>query len=145
MPYVAFIKDSVSKCNEVFNTMLSSCFSDPNRVESGTTGSYTYNIVEVDEETGRRSFYYRLRRYNYSEAQGKFIVGTLNIGSSIGKLIDMRKGLSTEEAQSILRDVGRNIIRLKKPDLLRSIKEEFDKVFYLYQNFLIWAWFPLCK
>ena len=43
-----------------------------------------------------------------------------------------------------LQDImGPNEIFMLEPSLVRSITEEFSKVFYLYQNFLIWAWFPL--
>lgn len=141
--YITYVKSVASKCSDFVNNMLASCFSDPNRSTYGPNGSYTFNLVELDGETGRRSFYHCLRRYNFSDSKGKFECSTAYVGSTIGKLLDMREGLSTEEAQKTMNDVGINSIRLKKPDLVRSIQDEFDKVFYLYQNFLIWAWFPL--
>jgi hypothetical protein len=49
----------------------------------------------------------------------------------------MHKGLTTEESSKRLGIVGPNVLDLKKPTIVGSIRKEFSKAFYLYQNFMV--------
>jgi len=140
--YIKNILKATTTLHGWLNSVLSTFFSDDTRKKEG--GNYTYCPVEEDEQ-GNKSFYFRLRRYNYddNESAEKFVPGVVHIGTTIGDLRSLRHGLSPEEVDQYLKAAGPNSIRLKKPNLLDSIYDEFGKLFYLYQNFLIWAWFPL--
>jgi Cation transporter/ATPase, N-terminus len=48
-------------------------------------------------------------------------------------------GLSREEADQRLGQQGENSIPLSKPSVLGLLYKEFNQGFYLYQNFMVWA------
>ena len=87
-------------------------------------------------------FYCRMGRYSYSDIHSKYIPGTFNIGNTIGDYIKQHNGLSIDEANSRLQLVGPNIIPMDKPTLLNELYKEFSKSYYVYQNFMMWTWFP---
>lgn len=101
--------------------------------------------VETDDATGKRGFYYRMRRFVYDDHDGKtssFQPGTISIGKTLGDMLDQRNGLSSDEAKKRLGLTGPNRIPMRKPTIFGSIVQEFSKPFYLYQNFMVWSWAP---
>lgn len=113
----------------------------------------SYPHAKVNHETsfckvtksgdGYRSFYFRMSRYVFNQIKNaSFIPGSVEIGQTIGDLIDLRGGLSTEKATENFQIAGDNIIRMDKPTMLGSIVKEFSKSFYVYQNFMVWTWAP---
>jgi magnesium-transporting ATPase (P-type) len=86
-----------------------------------------------------------MRRYIYNPELKRFIPGCWNAKTNIGTWLNksyMYCGLTTHEADRRLGIVGPNVLDLKKPTLFGSIKNEFSKPFYLYQNFMVWTWGP---
>ncbi|KAL3780294.1 hypothetical protein HJC23_001335 [Cyclotella cryptica] len=115
--------------------------------DTGLRYKTEYCKVRIDEKTGSRYFYFRMRRYFYDETENKFVPGRLDVteDSTIGNWLDkdrMHQGLSSQEATRRLGVVGPNVLDLKKPTILGSIVREFSKPFYLYQNFMVWTWAP---
>ncbi|KAL7521821.1 hypothetical protein ACHAWX_006509 [Stephanocyclus meneghinianus] len=115
--------------------------------DTGLRYKTTYCKVRIDEKTGSRYFYFRMRRYIYDDTESKFVPGRLNVAedSTIEHWLSkdhMQHGLSSQEATRRLGVVGPNVLDLKKPTILGSIVREFSKPFYLYQNFMVWTWAP---
>jgi cation-transporting ATPase 13A3/4/5 len=106
----------------------------------GTTT--TFCKIEIDKNTAGRSFYHRMRRYVYDDESGTFVLGTMTVGSTLGDFLDQAQGLTSEEVVQRTARVGRNMIHMTKPTILGSIGKEFSKTFYLFQNFMVWTWFP---
>jgi hypothetical protein len=50
----------------------------------------------------------------------------------------MNQGLSMSESTWCLGIVGENVLHMEKPTVLGSILKEFNKGFYLYQNYMVW-------
>jgi hypothetical protein len=113
---------------------------------------FSYPHVKEEYETsfckvsrsknGCKSFYFRMGRYVLNQESGTFIPGIVALGQTVGDLVALGNGLTTEEAASHFEVVGSNIILMDKPTLLGSIWKEFNKTFYVYQNFILWTWFP---
>ena len=136
---------SISAC---FHSVLSFLYSDTSQhpVE-GSHHQVTFCPVRVDEKTGSRYFYFRMRRYIFDIEAGRFVLGCLDVTkeSTIGDWMNkdyLCQGLSSDEAIKRYGFVGPNVLDLKKPTILGSIINEFTKPFYLYQNFMVWTWFP---
>jgi hypothetical protein len=87
------------------------------------------------------SFHFHMGRYVYSESDGMYIPGVLELGTTIGDFLDMRPGLTVDQAGLHYQLVGANIIPLEKPNLFKSLYKEFSQTFYLYQTFMLWTWF----
>lgn len=87
------------------------------------------------------SFIFRMGRYVYSESDGVYIPGVLDLGTTLGEYLDMRDGLTVDQARLHYQLVGPNILVLEKPVLWRCLYNEFSKTFYLYQTFMLWTWF----
>jgi hypothetical protein len=132
-------------------------------------GSYQYCRVQVDDY-GSRHFFFNFRRYNLDEETGVYVPGgtstsqhkptlCLNlvilmpltaflfllvweVGATIGDLHSLRDGLSTDDVSNRMRVVGPNTIRMRRPNVFRTIFNEFSKPFYTYQFFMVWVWFP---
>jgi len=88
-----------------------------------------------------------MRRYIFDSETNRFVLGCWNVteDTTIGQWMDkdfLHRGISDDEAIKRFGFVGPNILDLKKPTILRSIISEFAKPFYLYQNFMVWTWFP---
>jgi hypothetical protein len=64
------------------------------------------------------------------------------VGNTIGDLLSKGDGLTTEQAEASYNIVGPNIIPIEKPTVLGSLYKEFSKTFYIYQNFMVWSWYP---
>ena len=133
-----------------FRSFLSFLYSDEaQHPATGTHYKVTFCKIRVDPKTGSKYFYFRMRRYIYCKETKKYIPGcwsvthNSNIGAWLDKASYLHQGLSSQEALQRLGIVGPNVLDLKKPSLFGSIKNEFSKPFYLYQNFMVWTWAPL--
>mmetsp|Transcript_60763 Transcript_60763/g.72155 ORF Transcript_60763/g.72155 Transcript_60763/m.72155 type:complete len:687 (+) Transcript_60763:14-2074(+) len=99
---------------------------------------------QVTNEKGNRFFYFRQRRYTFSLEEGAFVPGKRSL--STNQIQDMKKardGLERTDAEKKEMILGSNKIHLRKPNFFRVAANEFTGVFYLYQAFMIWTWFPL--
>ncbi len=137
-PGIAFIKRIVKGLCRGITVVFAFIFSDPVRRQHHARGSIEYCPVRVDAD-GTRSFFFRLRRYVYDDQAGRFVPGILDIGSTLGDFQNAEKGLSNAEVVHRRSRIGRNSIDLKKPNLFLGIYEEFSKLFYVYQNFVVWV------
>jgi hypothetical protein len=105
--------------------------------------SYETNICKIEKSRdGVKSFYCLMGRYVFNEDDDKYIPGTMQVGRTIGDFLSLTGGLTTEQADKNYQLVGSNIIRIGKPTVIRSVIKEFSKSFYIYQNFMVWTWFP---
>jgi hypothetical protein len=121
-----------------FNFLLCMIFSYP-----GTQTGFEVLYCKVDvEDTNIPSFNCRMGRYVYSTKDEKYVPSTIEVGKTIGDFLMQRSGLSTTQATTNYHLVGPNALPLEKPTIIRNIVKEFSNTFYLYQNFLIWTWFP---
>jgi Cation transporter/ATPase, N-terminus len=121
-----------------FDLFLSIVFSYPHVKEE-----YETSFCKVCmSKNGSRSFYFRMGRYVFDPESGTFIPGIVAMGQSVGDLVSHSNGLSTEQAAEHFEIVGSNIILMEKPTMLGSVWKEFSKSFYVYQNFMVWTWFP---
>ena len=135
----------ISAC---FHSVMSFLYSDTSQHPSeGSHHQVTFCQVRVDEKTCSRYFYFRMRRYIFDSETGRFVLGCWDVtkDSTIGQWTDedfLYKGMSEDEATRRFGTVGPNVLDLKKPTIVGSIINEFSKPFYLYQNFMVWTWFP---
>ena len=79
---------------------------------------------------------------NGSVAPPIFVPGTIQVGERLGDFLNQSQGLSTDEVVQRTAKVGPNIVPMDRPTILGSIRKEFGKAFYLYQNFMVWTWAP---
>ena len=124
------------------NSFFSFVFSD---VNYNPNGSYTFCPVQVDATSGDKYFIFRHCRYIFDENEDAFVPGVAIAGKTIGDLRATVEGLTTSSVDEVaLRrsKVGENSVPLSKPSLLGSIVETFSHPFYVYQNFMVWTWFP---
>jgi hypothetical protein len=121
------------------NALLRLIFSYPHSDPDFVT---TICRVHIHMQTGRKYFYHRMRRYTYDEETNSFSHVFFDTGSTIGDLLSQIGGLQLDEVIQRQSLVGPNVISLPKPTLLGSIKNEFGKPYYLYQNFILWSWAP---
>jgi hypothetical protein len=134
-----WIANLLSRSSSVFLGVMSFLYSDTTRKEGNKV---TFCKVRVDEGTGSRYFYFRMRRYVYDDVTQKFIPGKWELDGTIGQWLDesyLREGLSSDEGVKRRGVVGRNVLDLQRPSLFRSFATEFGKPFYLYQNFMVWT------
>ncbi|KAL7548228.1 hypothetical protein ACHAWF_011518 [Thalassiosira exigua] len=103
-------------------------------------GTQTFCPVKVDRNTGTRFITYQMRRFNYDEDAECFVPSSCSVGRTLGDFLACRQGLTEAEVNHRHSQVGRNVIHLPKPSYLKSVLQEFSKVFYLYQMFIIWTW-----
>jgi hypothetical protein len=99
-------------------------------------------FCEIEKDSLNRSFYHRMRRYIYDANCGSFVPGSMSVGLTIGDFLSQVDGLSNDEVIKRRGLAGPNIIKVNAPTLRGSIVNEFSKVFYLYQNFMVWTWAP---
>lgn len=66
----------------------------------------------------------------------------LEVGTTIGELDSLSGGLSKDNVIERKHVVGPNMIRLRHPNIFRTIFKEFSGPFYVYQCFMVWAWYP---
>jgi len=122
------------------NFIMSILFNDVNR--PAVPGTYDYCRVDVDDD-GNRSFYFRLRLYVYDSENELFVPGSVHVGGTIGQIIESKHGLTAHEVHLRRNTVGPNYIRMRKPNFFVELFKEFNKPFYVYQNYLVWTWVPL--
>jgi hypothetical protein len=91
---------------------------------------------------GARFTYHRMRRYVFDDDAGRFIPSFYSVGTSLGDFLAQVGGLSNQEVLKRTRLLGPNIIPIDKPTVYGSVMKEFNKPFYLYQNFMVWTWGP---
>mmetsp|Transcript_27001 Transcript_27001/g.43846 ORF Transcript_27001/g.43846 Transcript_27001/m.43846 type:complete len:192 (-) Transcript_27001:458-1033(-) len=141
-----WITRKLSGVSSCFHSVMSFLYSDASLNAQGSN-QVIFCPVRIDLATGSRYFYFRMRRYTYDGKTERFVLGCWDVteDSTIGHWTDkdfMYKGISKDEATNRLGFVGPNVLDLKKPFILKSIINEFSKPFYLYQNFMVWTWFP---
>jgi hypothetical protein len=119
-----------------FDIVLRIVFSYPYGMSGWNT---TFCPVSTDPETGTKSILHRMRRYVLDTTTGAYMPFTINVGTTCGQLMDRVSGLSLAEFSTLRGTAGPNVIPLKKPSYLGSFIEEVSKTFYLYQNFIVWA------
>ena len=120
-----------------FDWALRLIFSHPYGIPSYDT---TFCPVSTDLLSGTRSILHRMRRYVYSEETGGFVPFSFTIGKTFGELLDQAGGLSSEEASFRRSRAGPNVISLPNPTFMGCLVKEFSKAFYIYQNFILWAY-----
>lgn len=81
-----------------------------------------------------------MRRYVYNQETGGFVPFTFNVGTTFGELLDQAGGLTKKEALLRRSLAGPNVIALPKPTFFGCLMNEFSKAFYIYQNFILWAY-----
>lgn len=141
-----WITRKLSGVSSCFHSVMSLLYSDAS-LNAQRSNQVIFCPVRIDLATGSRYFYFRMRRYTYDSKTERFVLGCWDVteDSTIGHWTDkdfMYKGISKDEATNRLGFVGPNVLDLKKPFILKSIINEFSKPFYLYQNFMVWTWFP---
>eukprot|EP00562_Extubocellulus_spinifer_P019670 CAMPEP_0178587444 /NCGR_PEP_ID=MMETSP0697-20121206/26451_1 /TAXON_ID=265572 /ORGANISM="Extubocellulus spinifer, Strain CCMP396" /LENGTH=1269 /DNA_ID=CAMNT_0020223623 /DNA_START=323 /DNA_END=4132 /DNA_ORIENTATION=+ len=123
--------------NRCFNAYLSFLYSDVTRPK--IKGSFKFCPVEQNPD-GSKSFMFRLRRYNMNQAMSCFHPGVMTVGRTLRDFLDQSNGLSEDEVTKRIAHVGENKIYMKKPNIVLSICEEFSKLFYVYQMYIVWTW-----
>jgi Cation transporter/ATPase, N-terminus len=98
--------------------------------------------VTTDPTTGTKGFYHNMRRYVSpkqlsSEDAGDYVPGYFSVGSTIADFLQQTSGLRTSDVEERMGLVGPNVISMKKPTVLKSLYKEFNKAFYVYQNFMV--------
>jgi len=139
--------NGMQKIGACFHSVMSFLYSDTSQHPTEGSHQVTFCQVRVDRETGSRYFYFRMRRYIFDRETGRFVLGCWDVtnDTTIGQWMDkdfLYRGISSDEAIKRFGFVGPNVLDLKKPTILGSIIAEFAKPFYLYQNFMVWTWFP---
>jgi hypothetical protein len=124
-----------------FKSVMRLIFSDISLPASGDFETTVCPVI-IDKD-GTRYFIFRLRRYNFDNGANVFVPGVCWTCDTIGDLIKSRGGLNFEQVEKQMALVGRNIIHMSKPNILKTLVREFSKGFYIYQVFMIWTWFPL--
>jgi hypothetical protein len=135
------------------NRLFASCvglLSCPFSAIVQTLLSYPYNVpgkeivfcrVTADRNSGRRWITFRHRRYVLDLSKGGFSPGRVEVGKLFQDFFSQSQGLTTPEAMQRMSIVGPNKTILTKPTLAASIVVEFSRLFYVYQNFIVWVWF----
>jgi hypothetical protein len=126
-----------SFCHNWFDSSLAFLFSEPHHKEPG---QIAYCPVLIDAY-GQRYFEFQMRRYNFSEKERCFLPADLEIAGRARDLVELKNGLTTDEAHRREAVIGPNVVHTETPSLLRSILREFSRIFYVYQNFMAWSWF----
>jgi cation-transporting ATPase 13A3/4/5 len=138
--YISRLRNFLTNIALIANGIMAFLFSDPSRGKQ--IGTYHYCKVLVDPD-GMSYFVFNFRRYIFDEEQQKFVPGVCHVGETIGDFDEQRHGLSSTDATMRHHLVGPNAIRMKKPNFFRTLYMEFSGLFYVYQAFMIWTWFPL--
>ena len=120
-----------------FDFFLRLIFSHPYGIPGYDT---TFCPVGTDSTSGTRSILHRMRRYVYNQETGGFVPFTFNVGTTFGELLDQAGGLTKKEALLRRSLAGPNVIALPKPTFFGCLMNEFSKAFYIYQNFILWAY-----
>lgn len=132
--YINRIKDMTTIFFKWLDAFFAFLFSEVNR--PNVPGRYYFH--KVDDE---KSFTFRLRRYNWDDVTETFMPGMMTIGHSVEDMLHHRDGLTSEQVEERRKVVGKNCIPMEKPTILSVTINEFSKIFYFYQIFIIWWWF----
>jgi len=138
--YIAQLRAFLARIAKTANTCMAFLFSDTTRASQMGTVQYCKVLVDQD---GTSYFIFNFRRYVFDYEEGKFVPGVCLVGKTIHEFDKQRTGLSSVEATHRRNLVGPNAIRMKRPNFLLSLFKEFSKLFYIYQAFMVWTWFPL--
>jgi Cation transporter/ATPase, N-terminus len=108
----------------------------------GTTAT-KFCPVAIDPVTGTKGFYHHMRRYVFFSPKkadtGHYVPGYLSVGNTLGDFLEQTSGLRTAEVEERMGLVGPNVISMREPTVLKSLYKEFNKAFYIYQNFMVCA------
>ncbi len=133
------MRQIISGAHALFTRVMAFIFCDMKR--SQVPGSTVFVPVEIEDD-GTRYFYFRFGRYTYDYEQDEFLLAVWQVGSTLGDYQAAVNGLSGDDVAKRRGFVGINSLRVKEPNILRTIIEEFGKPFYTYQCFIVWSWFP---
>jgi hypothetical protein len=89
------------------------------------------------------AIYHHMRRYVFDNSREAFEPVHVHVGTTMGDFVRNGAGLSSTEADQRRGTVGPNTLNVALPTVLSSLNKEFSKGFYVYQNYLLWAWMPL--
>ncbi len=138
--YIAQLRAFLTRIAKTANSCMAFIFSDITRARQMGTVHYCNVLVDQD---GTSYFIFNFRRYVFHNEKDRFVPGVFVVGEKIRDFNKQRNGLSSHEVTCRRNLVGPNAIRMKRPNFLRSILKEFSKLFYVYQAFMVWTWFPL--
>lgn len=99
---------------------------------------YVMTFCNIDKQSA--SFYYRMGRYVFSNKEGRFVPGSMDVGTTVGDFLEQSTGLTSKDAGRKLSLVGPNIISIEKPSWPKILYREFSQTFYLYQTYMLWTW-----
>ena len=126
-----------------WNCFWSTIFSDVDGYQSRSDGSFTYVQVSQDPLNPQtRYFVHQLCRYSFDSEVESFNSATLQ-DEDLPSFKIPHPGLSSEEVDSRINQVGPNSLDMKRPHFIGVLGQELVKPFYTYQLFMIWSWFPL--
>ncbi|ORX52830.1 HAD-like protein [Hesseltinella vesiculosa] len=91
----------------------------------------------------QRYFEFRSTRYVDRHHTGTFQAATIDLGTRIPTLLDMRHGLNSSDALARLDDVGHNFISVQVPRFIFALWQELTGFFYIYQLQILWVYFYL--
>jgi len=137
--YIGRIRNAMSFMFSWINSVMAFVFSDITRPD--VRGGFTFCPVMRDADDGGRSFYYRLRRYNFDADSGMYVPGRKELGTTIGDYLELKNGLDSSSVREARAVVGPNRIDMKRPTFIGSLVSEFNRIFYTYQLYITWTWF----
>jgi Cation transporter/ATPase, N-terminus len=73
---------------------------------------------------------------------GAYVPGRIVVGETLQDFVNQQNGLSSEDVARRSDVVGPNRTPVVKPTFLSALRKEFNRAFYVYQNFILWTWFP---
>lgn len=97
-------------------------------------------FVPVLNDKGTRYLDFRLRRYYFDKASNSFVPSEIDVGGNARQLFSMKGGLTTEQVNDKEARFGLNVVSIAPPVVAKILLNEFNRVFYVYQNFMAWTW-----
>ncbi|OLY81621.1 putative cation-transporting ATPase 13A3 [Smittium mucronatum] len=91
--------------------------------------------------SGDKYFEHNCSRYVYNPDCDLYESVVINIGDTNRSIINLRSGLTTEEAEKRLGLIGPNFISVKIPSFLKALFYEFMSFFYIYQFMMLWLFY----
>jgi hypothetical protein len=101
----------------------------------------TFCPIQRNKRSNQRFLYHRMRRYVWDESSDVYVPGRIVVGKTLRDFANQRNGLSSEDVELRSDVVGPNRTPVAKPTFLSSLRKEFNRAFYVYQNFILWTWY----
>lgn len=138
--YIQGVRGCFTGLYTCLSIVMSFVFSDANTFGIKRHEEAVFEICNVHRDVdGTPYFVFQFRRYILDG--DKFVPGELNTRMTIESIIasDGVNGLTDDQVSDSRRIVGRNMLYMSKPNILRTLWKEVSKPFYTYQVFLIWT------